>query len=420
MLVFSLAVASALVVSFFCSLFEAVLLSVRHSQVEALGKTRAGQILRHFKREVDVPIAAILILNTIAHTAGASVAGAAFVDVWSEQQLWIFTSLFTFAVLVFTEIVPKTLGVSLAERLAVPVSYSVYVLTVLLRPILLFTRVLSGWLRRGAAAPVTSLEEIRLLASLGRSEGVLRQNMAAMIEGAVALRKLKARDVMVPRGGMVILDGSRSLEANLRLVRMSGHSRFPFSPTGDPDHISAIILTKDLLFQLKDTPNDPNWERLGTRILVIPESMPLERLLQTFRDQRRHMAIVVDEYGGTQGLVTLEDVLEEIVGEIEDENDRVNPFVIKRADGSLLCRGWAEARKVFEALGVEEHSDAVSIGGFVAERVGRVPVAGDVVRDGELEFKVLRASPRRAEEVEVRRVVSEHPESTPNATGSQR
>ena len=419
MLVFSLAVGCALVVSFFCSLFEAVLLSVRHAQVEALGKSRAGQILRYFKREVDVPIAAILVLNTIAHTAGASVAGAAFVDVWGERQLWVFTALFTFAVLLFTEIVPKTLGVSLAERLAVPVSYSVYFLTVVLRPILLCTRIISKWLRRSAAEPVTSLEEIRLLASLGRSEGVLRQSMAAMIEGAVALRKLKARDVMVPRGGMILLDGSRSLEANLRLVRMSGHSRFPFSPTGDPDRISSVILTKDLLFQLKDTPHDPNWERLGTRILVIPESMPLERLLQTFRDQRRHMAIVVDEYGGTQGLVTLEDVLEEIVGEIEDENDRVNPFVVKRADGSLLCRGWAETRKVFEALGVDEHSDSVSIGGFVAERVGRVPLAGDVVRYGQLEFKVLRASPRRAEEVEVRRLPVEEPRSGRSAPGVQ-
>jgi CBS domain containing-hemolysin-like protein len=131
--------------------------------------------------------------------------------------------------------------------------------------------------------------------------------------------------------------------------------------------------------------------------------MPLERLLQTFREERRHLALVVDEYGGTQGLVTLEDVLEEIVGEIEDESDRVNPFITKRADGSLLCRGWAETRKVFEALDVEDDTEAVSIGGFVAERVGRMPRVGDVVRHGTLEIRVLQASARRAEAVQVRR-----------------
>ena len=407
MLTFVLAVGSALVFSFLCSISEAVLLSVRHSQIEALGKSRSAEILRRFKREIDLPIAAILTLNTLAHTAGASVAGASFVELWGESQLWIFTLVFTLGILVFTEIIPKTLGVALADRLAAPVALGVSVLIWVFRPVLFVTGILSRWLRRGTAAPVTSLDEIRLLAALGRSEGVLRKSMAAMIEGAVALRKLKARDVMVPRGGMIFLSGDRNLESNLRLVRQSGHSRFPFTPTGDLDAIIGVVLTKDLLFQLKDTPNEPNWERLAAKALVVPESMPLERLLQTFRDQRRHMAVVVDEYGGTQGLVTLEDVLEEIVGEIEDENDRVNPFIVKRADGTLLCRGWAETRKVFEALEIDEESESVSLGGYVADQVNRVPVAGDVVRHDGLELRVLRASARRAEEIEVRRLTDE-------------
>jgi putative hemolysin len=112
---------------------------------------------------------------------------------------------------------------------------------------------------------------------------------------------------------------------------------------------------------------------------------------------------VLDEYGGTQGIVTLEDVLEEIVGEIEDESDRVHRFIVKRADGSLVCRGWAEARKVFELLQVDAEFDSVSIGGCVAELVGRVPRVGDVVHFHGLQMKVTHASPRRAERIEVRR-----------------
>lgn len=404
--VFVLAVASALVFSFLCSLSEAVLLSIRHAQVEALAKTRAGRILRRFKREVDVPIAAILVLNTVAHTAGASVAGASFADVWDEGSLWIFTSTFTVLVLLFTEIVPKTLGVALADKLAVPVAYGVRALVFLFWPVLLVTRALSRALRRGSEAPVTSLEEIRLLAALGRSEGVVRKSMATMIEGAIALRELKARDVMVPRGGMSYLSGNESVEQNLATVRLTGHSRFPYTPTGSPDDITGVVLTKDLLFAVNEEPSSVDWDSLITRAVVVPASMPLERLLQTFRESRRHMALVVDEYGGTQGLVTLEDVLEEIVGEIEDESDRVNPFITKRADGSLLCRGWAETRKVFEALDVEDlESDALTIGGFVAERVGRMPRIGDEVHHGPLELKVVQASARRAEAVEVRRAV---------------
>jgi CBS domain containing-hemolysin-like protein len=404
MLVFVLAVASALVFSFLCSISEAVLLSVRHSQVEALGKSRAGEILRDFKREIDMPIAAILVLNTVANTAGAAVAGASFSAVWSESKLWIFTLCFTVTVLLFTEIVPKTLGVTLAGKLAAPVAYWVRGLVFAFRPILVVTRVLSGWLRRGTEAPVTSLEEIRLLAALGSSEGVVRKHMATMIEGAIALQELKARDVMVPRGGMSFLSGVDNLEQNLATVRTTAHSRFPFTPTGNPDDISGVVLTKDLLFAVNDGAETLDWDSLVTRAIVAPASMPLERLLQTFREKRRHMAVVVDEYGGTQGLVTLEDVLEEIVGEIEDESDRVNPFITKRVDGSLLCRGWAETRKVFEALGHSEDVDSLTIGGFVAERVGRIPKVGDEVNHGPLRLRVLQASARRAEAVEIRRL----------------
>jgi magnesium and cobalt transporter len=137
--------------------------------------------------------------------------------------------------------------------------------------------------------------------------------------------------------------------------------------------------------------------------LFVPESMPLETLLRNFQDQRSHMAIVVDEYGGTEGIVTLEDVLEEIVGEIQDESDRVDPFIVRRPDESMLCRGLAETRKVFDLLGLEDEAESVSLGGFMAEKLGRIPKVGDVVHVGAYRFQVLRASARRAERIRIDR-----------------
>jgi CBS domain containing-hemolysin-like protein len=210
---------------------------------------------------------------------------------------------------------------------------------------------------------------------------------------------------MVPRNGVSFLSGERTIEQNLQVVRRTGHSRFPYTVSGSLDEIEGTVLTKDLMFQLLETPGDPNWSSLVGPMVVVPATTPLERLLRRFQEERRHMAIVVDEYGGTQGLVTLEDVLEELVGEIEDESDRLERNIIRRPDGALLCRGWAETRRVFEELQLEDETvEATTIGGFVADLVGRVPQTGDEVEWIGYRFKVLRASPRRAERVEVRSV----------------
>ena len=235
-----------------------------------------------------------------------------------------------------------------------------------------------------------------------------------MIEGVATLRELSAWDVMVPRARVVYLSGQRTLEENLEVVRRTGHSRFPYTKTGDLDAVEGIVLVKDLMFALHEASDAVDLATLATKPLVVPSSTRLDRLLRMFQLERRHLAVVVDEYGGTEGIVTLEDVLEEIVGEIEDESDRVDPLVTKRPDGSLICRGWAETRRVLGELGMDEEVEAVTVGGFVAELVGRVPRVGDQIDWRGLRFVVTQASPRRAERIEIRRV----PESSPSAPTS--
>src|SRR6187549_1759943 len=149
MLLLLLVVLWSLVVSFFCSVSEAVILSVTHAQVEGLGRSRGAEILRDFKREIDLPIAAIVSFHTVAHTVGASVCGAMYVNVFGESTLWVFSLIFTIAVLIFSEIIPKTLGVTYAASWAVPVAYVVRFLVVLLRPLLWLTSVVGRLLRGG-------------------------------------------------------------------------------------------------------------------------------------------------------------------------------------------------------------------------------------------------------------------------------
>ncbi|HEX3854727.1 MAG TPA: CNNM domain-containing protein, partial [Polyangiaceae bacterium] len=218
MLILVLTVLGSLSVSFFCSIAEAVVLSVGHAQIEALGKSGAAEILREFKREIDRPIAAIVSFHTVAHTIGASICGAMYVHAMGESTLWAFSLTFTLAVLLFSEIIPKTIGVTYVATLAAPVAYGVTALAFVLRPVLWVTGLVANVLRGDHENPVTSLEEIRLLVALGRTEGALAGRVADMIEGATALRELTAYDVMVPRAQVSFLSGERTIAENLDLI----------------------------------------------------------------------------------------------------------------------------------------------------------------------------------------------------------
>ena len=418
MLTFILGIAISHVFAFLCSISEATLLSVRLSHIHALRHGRAARLVKHFKKRIDLPIAAILTVNTLAHTVGASIAGASYSSLFAPEHLWIFSLAFSVSILVLTEIVPKTLGVAYAAQLVIPVAYYVRGLIFVLRPFLLITERLQSALRKKQDTPVTSLEEIRLLAALGRTEGALATRTADAIEGAAALSELTAYDVMVPRNGVIYLSGARKLDENLTIVRRSGHSRLPYVEEHDLDQIQGIVMVKDLLFQLRLDPNQLDCKSLVIPALVIPATMTLDRLLRTFQEERRHMAVVVDEYGGTQGLVTLEDVLEEIVGEIEDESDRLDSHIVRRPDGSIVCRGLAETRQVFDVLGIDadtiDDAEYVTLGGFVAAELGRIPRTGDMVNWRDCRFEVLRATARRAERV---RIVRRTPSTLPPREG---
>ncbi|MEL7022154.1 MAG: hemolysin family protein [Pseudomonadota bacterium] len=412
MLLFVSAVAVVLVVSFLCSIFESVLLSITRPQIEVLNQQgkRAGTLLASFKENMDIPIAAILILNTAAHTVGAAVAGASYSAVFDPSTLWIFSLIFTLAVLLFTEIIPKTLGVSYAQALASPVAHGIQFLSIILKPLVLLSEMLSRQLRSEHAAPVTSADEIRLLAVLGQTEGAVGDTTAGLIVGATHLKDLDAAAVMLPRESVAFLSSEMSRVEVIEQLHSTGHSRFPLTRTGNLDDAGEVVLAKNLLhWLLTHTSESVDWDAVASETVIVPGSMKLPKLLRTFQDSRRHLALVVGEYGTVEGLATMEDVLEEVVGDIDDEKDTPSTDFRELADGTMLARASVDLRKLSAKLGVSWNPelDISTVSGLLIETLERIPVGGDVIEWEGYTIKVLRADRRRARLVSVKKTASE-------------
>lgn len=409
MQVFVVAVSVALIVSFTCSIFESVLLSLNRAQVELLaskGKA-SGRILKAFKDRIDIPISAILITNTAAHTIGTAVAGASYSDVFNPESLWVFTLIFTIAVLLFTEIIPKTLGVAYARQLAKPVAFGIRALVAVLRPLVLASEAISRSLRSDEGTPVTSLDEIRLLATIGHSEGVVGEQAAGMIVGVSELRKLEARNVLVSRQDVAFLSHDDTPKDVLATINTTGFSRFPYSPSGELDDVVGVVFAKEVLSQLVIAPSDTiRWQELVHETIVVPESAALESLLKIFRRTRRHMALIVDEYGDFQGIVTLEDIIEEVVGDIFDESDLPREDLWQNPGGTIRALGTAELHRVCRKLGIEmpEDIDVATVGGLLNESLGHIPAAGEVLEWHGFSIRVLSAGPRGAELVSIEKI----------------
>ncbi len=276
----------------------------------------------------------------------------------------------------------------------------------MLRPLVLVSELISKSLRGGKTAPVTSLDEIRLLATIGYNEGVVHRDAVDMIVGAAELRKLDVANVMVPRQDVALLSHDDTSADVLRIIRETGHSRFPYTPTGEPDHVVGVVYAKELLAQLVESDDeDIAWQGLVHEPIVVPESVALDSMLRTFRTTRRHMALVVDEYGDFQGIVTLEDVIEEVIGDIFDESDLPSEDLWQRPDGSVRAFGTAELHRLCRLLQVEMPADAeiATVGGLVSELLSRIPVAGDSVDWRGHRIEVLSAGDRGAELVSVAR-----------------
>ncbi|MFM8804605.1 MAG: hemolysin family protein [Planctomycetia bacterium] len=323
--------------------------------------------------------------------------------------LTVFVVLLSFVTLLFGELVPKRLALRRAEdfaRLAAPV---MKVFSQVTRPLVWLmgastSAVLALLGAHRQDGPSVSVDDIEHLLEAGRAEGVLEAVEQAVATEALRLGERTVRDIMRPRIDLDALDIETPPDEVLGAIAMAGYSRLPVYE-GSLDHILGYVSLKDVLRH-----NWMGWpielRKIMHRALFVPETMPLDRLLELFQKEKNQLAIVLDEYGGTEGLVTLEDVLEELVGEIHDEHRRETSPFVQREDGSWLVDGGAGVEDLAEKLGIKLDAiprDYSTVSGIVLAELERIPATGDVVQWRGLAIEVVDMDGRRIDKLLVRR-----------------
>ena len=331
-------VALALGVSFLCSVLEAVLLSLTPAYVSLLRERRpqVGRMLQAFKTDVDRPLAAILSLNTIAHTVGAMGAGAQAMRVFGEAWVGVISAVLTVLILVLSEIIPKTLGATYWRALAAPVAYTLQALVRLMAPLVWLSQRITRLIARNAPPDTVSREEMAALADSGHRGGVLAPREAHILKSLMLGGALRARDVMTPRVVVAMAEetekiGAVDLDAGMwRFTRVPVHG-------GDRDHLTGYVRKVDVLSARLRGEHDRDLASLRRHLLAVPDSGSLLDLLEQFLSSRNVIGQVIDEHGGFAGLVTMEDVVESLMGlEIVDETDSVEDM------RALAKRRWRE------------------------------------------------------------------------------
>lgn len=318
-----ISVTLAITISALCSVCEAVLYSITASQVEMLKKSghSAASHLQTMRSDIEEPITAILTLNTIANTIGASVAGACIAKLYGEEHIILFSLVFTLTILIFSEILPKTVGVTYAVKLAPTITFPLRVMMITLKPIVWVCRYIMRLLPQRIEESI-SAEEIQTIAALSRESGDIEENEEKVINNIIDLKNKIVRQVMTPRTVTFSMNEHITVGKAMAMVtELSSHSRIPIY-NREPNNVTAIVMRKDILQAAAEGKNTLPITRFRQPAHFVPETAPLNRILVDFFDRRQHLFIVVDEYGTMTGIISMEDVLEEIVGrEIIDESD---------------------------------------------------------------------------------------------------
>jgi putative hemolysin len=403
---------------------EIALVSVRRSRVDQLVE-EGSPAAKRVRRLLDDPgrfLAVIQLGLTFLGffaSAYAAVSLVAGLERLLERVDWLHdsaggialvlvTALLALFTIVFGELVPKTLALAHPERFALVLSRPVDVLARLLGPIVAVLTAITRAVTRAFGADVTaeaqiSAQELRLIIERGGEQGILEAEEEQMINAVIELGERRVHEVMVPRTAITGLPASASFEEVIDTVMEDGHSRVPVYETSI-DEVIGILYAKDLLAFLKDGSGPrPELRTLLRTPVFVPESITIDDLLHEFQRRKVHIAIVLDEYGGTAGLVTIEDLLEEIVGEIQDEYDEEEPMVVRLSDDKARIDGRAsvdELGDLFETeLELEDEDEYDTVGGLVFHRIGGVPKPGDQVSVDGLILTVESTDGRRVGKV---------------------
>ncbi len=394
------------ILSAFFSGSETALMSLDRLRIKYLvQKKRPGaERLESLIEQPDRLLGGILVGNNVVNIALSVFATTLFVDMYGERGEIMTILILTPLLLIFAEITPKAYAANNSEKVSFAVLRPILAVLVVLSPIVTlvtaFSRTLTNLIGKKAERPIISEDEIRSIISVGEQTGVVAKEQQRMLYGIFELSQTRVRDIMIPRTEMVALDVNASFPEVLYQVQQARHSRFPVYE-GSLDNVVGIIHSKDIL-NCVEHPETFSLRKIVRAPYFVPELKRIGTLLQAFRSKRIHLAIVIDEYGGVEGIVTLEDIVEEIVGEIRDEYDVEEVLFREIAPRRYLVDGSASLRTVNRRFGLnlsEEHANTLA--GFLLRTIGSIPLVGESCESEGTVFTVRRVVDRRIEEIEM-------------------
>lgn len=395
------------VLSGFFSSSETALMSMDRLRIKYLAdKDYPGA--RKLEALIDDPeglLSTILIGNNLVNIAVSVFATTLLIDLFGSRGEFLTILILTPLLLVFAEICPKTYAARYPEKLSFRIHRPIRIVMWLLTPvnwvISRISGVLTSFFKGEDSRPLISEDEIMTMIKFGETAGVVAKDKRRMLHGVFGLSEIRVRDVMVPRTEVVGIEVDTPFSELIGLAARAHHSRFPVY-SGELDQIVGIIHIKEIL-SFVERPENFSMRAVARAPYFVPEAKPVETLMQAFRRKQIHLAVVVDEHGGVEGIVTLEDIVEEIVGEIQDEYDVEGILIRPLAPGRFLVDGSTPLRDInrrFQLDLSEEHVNTLA--GFILHELGRIPQEGDQCEAQGVKLTVQRMEDHRVEEIEMR------------------
>jgi CBS domain containing-hemolysin-like protein len=373
---------------------------------------RGSHALYLLKKDPSRMLITILIGNNVVNIAASAIATVIATDYFGETGPGIAVGVLTILILVFGEITPKSLATRFSERISLFMSPVIYGFMRTIYPLVWLFQQFNNWVQSSTRAmedPLVTESEVITLIEHGEEEGVIDTGEREMIERIFNFNDLKAEDVMTPRRQVFRLDGRRSLREVLPEILQNNYSRIPLY-SEDQDEIVSQVILRDLISVIASGELDQPLAKLGQEPLFTPSNTPIDELIRTLKTKSMHLAVVVDEHGAMVGVVSLEDLLEELVGEIYDETDEKPDDLMVLDEGRILVKGTAELRVVEEFFGLDIPGKPTdTINRWLLEHTERIPVKDENFELDGLMIRVEDASSRRIHQVILQKIEPDSP-----------
>lgn len=398
-----------IVLSAVISTAEIGFFSVNSTKLQALAQTgnKRARLALHLRSDPQKLLSTILVGDRLVGVATPMYATFLTLHIYGGQTFFdeaiaVMVGLLTFVLLVAVDVVPKTLAAKFAVPVTLNMAYPVYGVQLLLKP-LLFVMVpliykLTGG--KGLTLPLVTEEELKIMLDEGGKTGTIEFEKVKMIKNVFQLKDITAEDAMTPRLYVFSLDGNLRLKEAQELLYNSKYSRIPVYDA-TLDNITGILYKTRALTELAKGQNEAKLKDIAYPPLFVPSGKTADDLMKQFQQEKRHMAVVVNEFGGVMGIVTLEDLLEEVVGEIMDETDITEELIKRLGKNHILVHSRTEVRKVNDFLKVDLGDEAVTIGGLIQQELGRIPKVGEEVRIANCRIVIHEAEPRSIRSVQI-------------------